>query len=231
MDFEVIFVDTNVNFFIEIQKRFLGIPNVSWLHKDIREVAVKNAAYLLPCDSFCRMNEGYSWVIDNHVFPFISKAAQFHLKKIGTKTTFDNPYLPVGSSCILPIDPQNTNFVICSPSKFLPQDVSSTRNAYHSFMAAVCLVMKFNRTSDVKIHKLVCPGICCGSGKMSPYKSVKQIFEAYRDAAFGFCPAETEGYRTMHNVFITDPKDHEQPCFFENIEIREINGYDLIKKK
>jgi len=110
--------------------------------------------------------------------------------------------------------------LIAAPTMFLPHDVSGTRNAYHAFMAALCLA------SRLKVETLVCPALCCGYGRMDPAESARQVRQAYHDFREGKTPRERASAVEHHSIdaFIAaESKDGEQPHNFDN---REIHGDD-----
>jgi hypothetical protein len=91
-------------------------------------------------------------------------------------------YLPIGSAIMVPTQNAST-YILASPTVFLSKDVSKTRNAYHSFMAALCVFDKFKKsTNNETIDTIVCPfHLFCGWYKLSYEESAKQIWEAYHD--------------------------------------------------
>ena len=67
----------------------------------------------------------------------------------------------------------------------MPGDVKDTANAYWSFRAVLCSVLRYNkRLAEVgrgneKIRHIVTTGMCDGSGCMPPSRSAKQMKLAY----------------------------------------------------
>jgi hypothetical protein len=105
---------------------------------------------------------------------------------------------------------------------FLPHDVSTTRNAYHAFMAALCAFEKYKRLVDPTLHTLVCPALCCGYGKMAAETSAAQVCEAYHDFVAKRRPVEVAAQADGF-AFVTASKDDEQPDNYDNREIKDVD--------
>lgn len=104
---------------------------------------------------------------------------------------------------------------------FLPHDVKDTRNAYHAFMAALCMFdkVKYNHPHVVK---LVCPALCTGYGRMPHETAVSQMYSALED----FVRNKRPHQRMKSDIpwcYIAPLRDHEQPKNFDNREIQENN--------
>jgi len=111
--------------------------------------------------------------------------------------------------------------MISAPTMFLPHDVSGTNNAYHAFMASLCLFTKYKQYVCEDLDTLVCTSLCCGWGKMSPAVSAKQIHSALYDFINEKCPDEVD-FQNDPCVYMTSSKDDEQPNNYDNREIKNI---------
>lgn len=74
------------------------------------------------------------------------------------------------------------------------QDVSETRNAYHAFMACLCITQG---RVDL-IDTLIVPGLCTGWGKMPATKAATQIREAFDDYIAGRTPEGSVNLPARH---------------------------------
>lgn len=177
----------------------------------------KNKAFISPANSFLFMDGGIDRVYSRQMCPGIENhLRQTKLPSLGIATHLGRPYLPVGSATIT----EWGGFcLISAPTMFLPHDVSRTRNAYHAFMAALCVFQKWRRMTGSTINEIVCPAMCTGWGNMPPEVAAKQMYDAYCDFKSGRCPQEISHWNDP-TWFIAPSRDHEQPDNFDNREIK-----------
>lgn len=96
---------------------------------------------------------------------------------------------------------------------FLPHDVSTTQNAFHSFLAALLVWQK------VGIYRtLVATSHCCGYGKMTAAESARQMRRAYDVFVAG-----GEGSKdSSSDPTVVAMPNRDLPDNFDNREIKEI---------
>ncbi|WP_444959355.1 macro domain-containing protein [Microbulbifer sp. ZKSA002] len=76
--------------------------------------------------------------------------------------------LPIGSAVLVPTSHENWPYLISAPTMRVPEDVSSTLNAYYAFRAILNSVQLFNRSnSPERINSILCPGLGTGIGNLS----------------------------------------------------------------
>jgi len=75
------------------------------------------------------------------------------------------PYLPIGSS----VDKDNKSLVI-SPTMLLPQNVSTTKNAYYSTMAVLYNIL-VNRKNNLEDVNILFTSLCYGYGRRNLYST------------------------------------------------------------
>jgi hypothetical protein len=148
------------------------------------------------------------------MFPGVQADVQAKIRSLGKQTALGRYYIPVGSAVVVPVG-LGGSMLVSAPTMFLPHDVSKTRNAYHSFMAALMAFRKQQGKSTV----LVATGLCCGYGKMDPVVSAQQMREAFNDFIKGVAPSEIE-HSTDPSVVMTRDRNDEQPKNFDNREIQ-----------
>jgi O-acetyl-ADP-ribose deacetylase (regulator of RNase III) len=222
---ECCFVDIDEIFIKHIAELCSNLPFVTCKIGNIKDEDYRNTAFVSPANSLISMDKGIDKIYNNVMFEKVHIAIQRKLKKLGILSNLGRHYLPVGSAMILPVIPESNTFLLVSPTMFLPQDVSMTNNAYHAFMACLCLLKKYN--SD-NIQRLVCCGLCTGNGKMKPEISARQIYTAIMDfKSFRNIP------RQIHlvgedSVYIAENIDYQQPNYYENREIKNIIVNEII---
>ena len=116
-------------------------------------------------------------------------------KKVQSKLPYRNlktfngtgrPYLPIGIAQM--ILPEKTYKFISSPSMFLPQKVTHTKNPYHTLRVALYLVNQFNlwcqkhNKLDHQIETVYTPFIATGWGGISYEKSYELMTQAIKES-------------------------------------------------
>jgi hypothetical protein len=223
---DILFVDKNQEFIQHINTLFEDTPIVRGMCDDIRNINVKNAVFLAPCDMLLNMNRGVSKVYTEDIFPFIQVTAMLELRSLNITTSLGRLILPIGSSISVCAQPETETYVLFAPSMFLAQNVSESINAYHSFMSALCLIEKMKNSA---IKHLICPSICTGIGGMAAKDSAFQIFAAFQDYTHRTFPRQISHFEKQ-NVYITPFDTNNQPNYYENLEIKSID-IDKIKYK
>jgi len=147
---------------------------VSWIN--IQSVSTKDTVFVSPANCMGYMDGGIDYVY-TRMFPGIQELVQQKIQSTGIRTILDRPYLPIGSAIIIPY---TDSAIISAPTMFLPQDVSASQYAYHSFLATLILFHTY-RMDHPSFHTLVVTSHCCGFGKMAESESAKQMHMAYVD--------------------------------------------------
>lgn len=163
---------------------------------DIRDLKVKNAAFVSPANSFGGMgkfgslNAGIDSIYNTYMFPHISKVVMDTISKLPTTTNldraFDNlkvednkPMLPIGSAIITPLKDYpkyETCYLISAPTMVIPDNIVGTDNPYQAFLACLKII-----EGHPEIKCIVCPGLGTGVGGIIGYESARQIFMALND--------------------------------------------------
>ena len=216
---ELHFVSMNQEWTSEIQKLFPE-QNVKVTCGDVQTIPTDSAAFVSPANCLGFMDGGIDYVYSRKMFPGCEKKVKETIREIGCKTSLGRSYLPIGSAFAVPVG--ETTGLICAPTMFLPHDVSKTRNAYLSFLAALLVFKKVN-----KYKTLVVTSHCCGYGKMSAETSAKQMRQAYDDFLAGNYPVPI----CLKDMIVMMPNyDNEQPDNYDNREIKDIPIQNLFKR-
>lgn len=141
------------------------------------------------------------------IFPQVARRMQDWVKQYGFKDNFELPYLPVGAATIRELDHRR---LICCPTMCLPQDVSTTRNAYHCFKLVLELVDKQGDVPEVLV-----PGLACGWGKMPFAESARQMREALDDHKAGRNRLDTAP-STLSSLTYCPHILQQQPRYYQN---------------
>lgn len=216
---EIQFVSLNAEWVHEMHKLCMDYPKVEVLHANIKTLPRDCVTYVSPANSLGFMDGGIDWVLSREMFEGLQETVQRRIERIGLQTVLGRYYLPVGSACIVPTSRCNS-WLICAPTMFLPHDVSKTRNAYWSFLAALVLHERWCKKTGFNTT-LIATSHCCGYGHMSPAESAKQMMEAYADFCSGVRQTEEKVFDTQ-DVLLYPNRDVEQPNNYDNREIKEI---------
>lgn len=88
--------------------------------------------------------------------------------------------IPVGSALLVDTGSEKWPYLAVAPTMRVPEDVSTTCNAYSAFRAILLAISKFNATNPKKrVDTLVCSGLGTGIGGMSPETCALQMKLAY----------------------------------------------------
>lgn len=203
------FVSLNKPWCEEIRILF---PDAKVSYTDVTKISVEDTAFVSPANCLGFMDGGIDHAYSRTMFPGCEKKVRDTIKDLGFTTGLGRPYLPIGSAFAIPVGEKTS--LICAPTMFLPHDVSTTQNAYWSFLAALQVFKKLKHYKT-----LVVTSHCCGYGKMSPVESAKQMKQAYDDFLADQCPKDSSTYRS---VVLLPNIDEEQPDNYDNREIKTI---------
>jgi O-acetyl-ADP-ribose deacetylase (regulator of RNase III) len=121
-------------------------------------------------------------------------------------------HLPVGAAMQCPIQTrvgEKKDFLVV-PTMFTPQNVSSTRNAYHAFKMILELLNKLPK----KHRNVLVPGLCTGVGRMTAKESAQQILQAWTDHKNDIFL----DVLTTRNDFVFNPEvPGTQPDIYDNV--------------
>jgi len=203
---KIIFKDTSLGgqFVDNLDIYFGTMENIEYFYGDIQWLDTQGKALMSPENSFCTFGYGLEHCYSNYMFPGIEEKVQQKMRTLNKVTPDGRHYLPIGSAIMVPTQIDST-YILASPTVFLPDDALKPRNAYHSFMAALCLFDKFKKASiNNKIETIVCPcHLYGGLMKMSYQESAKQIWEAYQDFMSGKRPME-QGDKSDPCSYVTE---------------------------
>jgi O-acetyl-ADP-ribose deacetylase (regulator of RNase III) len=97
--------------------------------------------------------------------------------------------LLVGQALVMPTSSARLRYVVVAPTMRVPADVGDTVNAYLAMRAILRTTEAHNRTNkgnpSNQIRSLALPGLCTGTGKMSPERAAFQMWTAYRSIVLG----------------------------------------------
>lgn len=173
--------------------------------------------YVSPTNSLCYMDEGIDYALSRIIFPNIEKEVKQIVKELKITNLVGRCYLPIGSSII--IDKGNKSLVI-SPTMLLPQNVSTTRNAYFTTMAILYNIL-INEEKNLEDVDILFTSFCCGYGKMDEETSIFQIIEGIKNY---------KNYKPniIDNIIINEPNLYDQPKYYQNTEWFSINPNEIL---
>lgn len=190
--------------------------------EDYIPVLFRKTYYVSPANSLCFMDGGIDYVLSRIIFPDIEIKVKERVKQLKIKNILGRHYLPIGSSTILDID--DTRSLIVSPTMLLPQNVSTTNNAYISTMSILYNILE-NRKENIDDIDILFTSLCCGYGKLDEAESVSQIITGIKNYK-SYKPDIID-----NNTIINEPTLHKQPKYYQNTEWFDIPPHDIIQVK
>ena len=104
----------------------------------------------------------------------------------------------------------------------LPQDVSTTPNAYYATVAILYNIL-CNRGEDILNVDILFTSMCCGYGKLDETESIIQILAGIKDYK-SYSPSIID-----NNTIINEPNLDQQPKYYQNSEWFNINPEDIVQ--
>jgi O-acetyl-ADP-ribose deacetylase (regulator of RNase III) len=205
------FISLNQDWINEMKSLTAGNLNITYSVKNIIEIDPNNKIFVSPANSLGFMDGGIDYALSRILFPGIEPIVKEKIASLGVLTAGGRPYLPIGSATYVSFDEKESGLII-APTMFLPQNVSTTRNAYHSFYAALCLWEHLGLKKD-----LVVTSHCCGVGCMSAQESAIQMMNALSDWS---------SKKNMHPI-----QKSLDTLFFENIDLDQSDVYMNLEVK
>jgi O-acetyl-ADP-ribose deacetylase (regulator of RNase III) len=182
-------------------------------------IPTKKTYYVSPANSLCFMDGGIDYALSRIVFPGIEAEVKHIVKQLNSVSIVGKPYLPIGSSIIMD---RGLTSLIVAPTMLLPQNVSSTRNAYYATMAVLYNIL-VNRNENLDDIDIIFTSLCCGYGKMPEEESINQIKEGINDYIH-YKPKIIN-----NNIIFHEPNLYDQPKYYQNTEFFHIDSRDIIK--
>jgi O-acetyl-ADP-ribose deacetylase (regulator of RNase III) len=230
----IIFISLSDSFITKIKEFGFEAYNM----KIENYVPNKKTYYVSPANSLCFMDGGIDYTLSRIIFPNIEPKVKEILRQLDIKNNLDRCYLPIGSSIIIEdvydnngiergdrgataySDPQKV--LIVSPTMLLPQNVSTTDNAYYATMAILYNIL-INKDEKYDNVDILFTSFCCGYGKMDENESIKQIMAGIDDY---------KNYRPIiinKNTIINEPNLHSQPKYYQNSEWFAIKSDEILR--
>jgi len=98
----------------------------------------------------------------------------------------------------------------------LPQDVSTTKNAYYATMAVLYNIL-INNKENIDDIDIIFTSMCCGYGKMDEDTSIQQIMDGIKDYK------DYKPKILSKNIIINEPNLYDQPKYYQNTEFFQKN--------
>lgn len=209
----IIFVSTSDTFTAKVKSYGFEAKNM----KIQDYIPTKKTYYVSPANSLCFMDGGFDYALSRIIFPNIEAEVKQIVKKIGITSIVGKPYIPIGSSIILD---KGTKLLVISPTMLLPQNVSSTQNAYYATIAALYNIL-INTKENVNDIDIIFTAFCCGYGKMEEDVSIQQIMRGINDYA------HYKPNKVYKNIIVNEPNLHDQPKYYQNTEFFQINPEEI----
>lgn len=196
--FSLFLADSSKELVSHWQELFKDLPEGRFraVHGDYFDHIISSAAMVSPANSFGIMDGGLDRAIRDTLGQQVEDRVQFMIR---------NHYhgeMPVGAAKVIRSGVGRWPYLVVAPTMRVPQDVSSTLNAYLAFRAILLCVRQHNYTHayEDQIQSVLCPGLGTGVGKMTPHRCAQQMRQAYRQVM------ETDGgipkFKAIHDTHL-----------------------------
>lgn len=167
--------DKNPELIDEWEKYFQGLDDIKVRGGNL--LMVKADALVSPANSFGFMDGGIDWSISELMEWKIQPLVQEVIRKSHAGE------LLVGQAIIVKTGRAQFLHLVCAPTMRVPQDVSSSTNAFLAMRAILLAVRQFNQSGGA-LESVAIPGLCTGVGRMPYARCAHQMRMAY-DEVYG----------------------------------------------
>jgi hypothetical protein len=211
---KITFVDFNEAFGSEITRLIDPAvdTNISTLTAYLKpgEPMTPGTAYISPANSIGYMDGGVDDVL-RFMLPRVELRNMHRNRALGKYINASgHSYLPIGSASCFAV---GDNFLISTPTMWVPENVSMTQNAFWATRAAFAAAVLWNECHPERpMTELVCFGMATGNGKMTFAQSAGQIMRAYRefDPAKDITPEQRALFQQT-DMYLLEANKEEQP--------------------
>ena len=171
---KIILTDLNPDLIKAWKAIFADEKDVSIIYGDLTKISCD--ALVSPANSFGFMDGGIDYALSERFGWALQKKLQEQIKQL------PEGELLVGQALVLETGDTKIPFLISAPTMRVPMDfnIHTSLNAYLA-MKAILLKAK----SHPLIASVAVPGLCTGSGRMSPAIAARQMHIAYNEIVLG----------------------------------------------
>lgn len=171
---KIILTDLNPDLIKSWKAIFADEKDVSIIYGDLTKISCD--ALVSPANSFGFMDGGIDYALSERFGWALQKKLQEQIKQL------PEGELLVGQALVLETGDTKIPFLISAPTMRVPMDfnIHTSLNAYLA-MKAILLKAK----SHPLIASVAVPGLCTGSGRMSPAIAARQMRIAYNEIILG----------------------------------------------
>jgi len=127
-----------------------------------------------PANSYGKMDGGIDLIIRN----YFGMELQNKVQKVIQESYYGEQ--PVGTSFLVETGNIKHPFLAHTPTMRVPMDISNTDNVYNAMYAMLRTIANYNKTNNMVIKSVLCPGLGTATGKVSPSEAARQMALAYR---------------------------------------------------
>lgn len=187
--------------------------------------------YVSPANSLCFMDGGIDYALSRVVFPGIEPEVKRAVSKLGKTSLVGKPYLPIGSSLVLPGNSPRTDagpetYLCVAPTMLLPQNVAHTQNAYYATVAVLYHVL-VHRKQNLEDVDILLTSFCCGYGRMEEDECIRQMLRGIREYA-AYRPTVLYSSKEAATAILHEPNLADQPRLYQNTEFFAIAPADIV---
>ena len=172
--FDLILVDVQEELCDHWKISFEPFKNVSVYQGSFQEVKEYDCL-VSPANSFGLMDGGIDLAIRN----YFGMQLQYEVQKIIQKKFYGEQ--PVGTSVIVHTFHDDFPFLAHTPTMRVPLDISKTDNVYNAMFAMLRTIADFNKNNNLRINKVLCPGLGTGTGRVPLKEASRQMMMAYKN--------------------------------------------------
>ncbi|WP_378184156.1 macro domain-containing protein [Aquimarina sp. SS2-1] len=172
--FQITLIDLQQELCNEWEQLFKDFSKIQVVHGKFE--FVKDFDCLVsPANSFGLMDGGIDLAIRN----YFGMKLQYNVQKRIQKEFYGEQ--PIGTSIIVHTENEYHPFLAHTPTMRVPSDISQTDNVYSAFFAMLIAVANYNKNHEIRIEKVLCPGMGTATGRMPAKEAARQMFIAYKN--------------------------------------------------
>ncbi len=171
-EIKLILVDVNPLMCSAWEAAFTYYENVEVVHDYFQNIPAYDCM-VSAANSYGQMDGGIDADITDYFGQQLMDRVQAHIVEhyLGEQ--------PIGSSFIIPTHHEKHPFLAHTPTMRIPDIIAHTDNVYHGMRATLLAVHAHNKTSELKIRSIACPGLGALTGQVPFEKVARQMERAY----------------------------------------------------
>ncbi|MEL6307547.1 MAG: macro domain-containing protein [Chloroflexota bacterium] len=170
----LILVDIDKKVTDAFETYFADLPNVTVFHGKFQNVEAYDCM-VSPANSFGIMDGGIDAHITNYFGVRLMQRVQERLRDEWSGEQ------PVGTSIIVETQHPQHPYLAHTPTMRVPMTIVKTDIVYNAMWAMLHAIKHFNKTAEIPIETVLCPGLGTATGGMPAEEAARQMALAYKN--------------------------------------------------